>query len=65
MSELTPCNCCTLAEITRRAAERGATVTTTRPPLRGDERTSWIEVHCSDKPEPVAFFLELTTYCCC
>ena len=64
MSELTPCNACTLAWITREAAKRGATVRTEKRPF-GNSGDWWIAVIESDRDEPQAWFMELTVHCCC
>jgi hypothetical protein len=63
MSDLTPCNFCSLQRIKRRAAERGATVTTRRE-TSGDMR-GWVAVIESDRDEPSSYFMELTDRCAC
>ncbi len=65
VSELTPCNLCTLNQITRLANERGATVTQTLKPTAGNEKQGWWEITVSDKAEPVAWLLELPDRCVC
>ena len=59
MSELTPCNHCSLVAITADAEARGATVETHVEP------GGWIAVKVSDRDEPVAWFMALTTHCVC
>lgn len=64
MSQLTPCNACRLVGMRRRAAARGATITTERQGL-GSDTPGWYKVTASDEPEPIAWFAELTVECCC
>ena len=64
MGEHTPCNRCSLRGIERRAAERGATVSVARQPALA-EMGGWYKVSVSDRPDPVAWFMELTVECCC
>jgi len=59
MSSLTICNYCSLQAINERALRRGETVRTER------NVDGWIEVYVSDKEEPVAYLMELTTDCAC
>jgi len=59
MSELTMCNHCQLELMKMLAERRGATVE-----LRTDE-FGWIEAKYSDRPEPSAWFKQLTDHCVC
>lgn len=58
MSELTPCNYCTLRNIKRRLPE-GVIVTTEQ------DDDGWIAVQRSDEEQPSAWFAELTDHCVC
>jgi hypothetical protein len=64
MSELTPCNHCTLERIKGRAEARGASVIVQRQPVL-TEMGGWYAVIVSDEPKPVAYFMELTVGCAC
>lgn len=64
MSELTPCNACSLNSMRSRAARRGAQITVRRLPV-SEEMGGWYEVRASDEDEPCAYFMELTVECCC
>ena len=61
VSELTPCNYCSLKRIESRA---GPGVEVTTKPGTGDW-DGWIVVRRSDEVEPVAFFKALTDRCVC
>lgn len=65
MSDLTPCNHCSLRHIEYMAEARGATVAIRHMTHRDGEMVGWYEVTVSDEPEPVAFFMELTHGCAC
>lgn len=63
VSELTPCNRCTLRWMERRAADRGATVTiehVSEGPMSG-----WTSATYSDSEKPSAWFVELPEECAC
>jgi len=57
MSELTSCNYCTLQGIKSRAKENGEKVKVV------PSRHGGVDVKVNDRQ--VAWFMELTTYCCC
>ena len=61
MSELTPCNYCTLEGYKRRHGEKNVR---TRPSKKEGMRLNWIAVVVRGKGE-VAWFLELSKDCCC
>ena len=70
MSELTRCNYCSLQQIKRDAAARGATVTTRMETpqertFNGTIHDAWVVVEVSDREQPVAKFMALTTHCVC
>jgi hypothetical protein len=60
MSELTPCNYCSLEDMKRRAKERGTHIV-----LSVDPETCWIKVRYADRKGALGYFLELTTECVC
>ena len=64
MSELTPCNRCTLERLRREAATRNATITVRRLPLF-DPLAGWFEISASDLSDPLAYFWQLTEGCEC
>jgi hypothetical protein len=61
MSELTKCNHCSLKAIRQHAEARGATVTLSTEP----GPFPVVVVNVSDRAEPVAYFMALTTHCSC
>ena len=61
MSELTPCNYCTLKAIRARAPKG---VRTTTSAGKG-EWAGWIVVKQTGRKEPVAYFMALTDHCVC
>jgi len=64
MSELTSCNHCTLKDMERRAAKRGATVKVTQLGHNTD-MPGWYAAQCSDENKPSAYFVVLTVDCAC
>ena len=62
MSELTPCNRCTLDRITEKAMLAGKGVRYARIPIT-EEMGGWIVVEVDG--EAVAWFMELSEKCCC
>ena len=60
MSEMTPCNHCTLQSMRRRAQERGVVVV-----LGRDEESGWVTARYDDEDEPCAWFVTLTDVCAC
>jgi hypothetical protein len=63
MSELTPCNLCSLNAMRRRAARRGVDVVVaveTAGPMEG-----WTSARYSDEPEPSAYFKVVPDACAC
>jgi hypothetical protein len=64
MSELTPCNFCSLQWITSQAERDGATVTVRPVPPEG-RMEGWQAAWRSDRDQPVAYFQALTTHCVC
>lgn len=63
MSELTPCNYCSLRVIKARAKKDGEKVTLARP--KDKEMADLMEVAVSIDGEEVAWFMELTDHCVC
>jgi protein subunit release factor B len=65
MSELTPCNRCSLNRITRDAEKRGATVEVKRA-LLGQTMEGWYGVYVSDRgTEAIGWMQEITQGCAC
>lgn len=62
MSEMTPCNHCTLNRVKASAKKRGASV---QVRTGQDEWKGWLIVLESDKPEPTHYFRALTDHCVC
>lgn len=60
MSELTPCNWCTMQSMLRTARKRGAELLIAYGPPGG-----WVIVGYSDRLEPSAWFMHLTGECVC
>lgn len=58
MSALTQCNYCTLQQMKRNAEQIGVEV------IIGHD-VDWITARYSDREEPSAMFLQLTTHCVC
>jgi len=63
MSELTPCNHCSLASM-RRVAKRAGVAVIVEAVAEGP-MAGWTSVRYSDETEPQAFFMELTDHCVC
>ena len=63
MSELTPCNYCTLKHIRARAREDGEKVTLAKP--KDKDMDELMEVAVSLDGEEVAWFMKLTDHCVC
>ena len=63
MSELTPCNRCSLDAMERRARMRGVKVIV-EVAWTGEMR-GWTSARYSDEDEPAAWFQQLTTACAC
>jgi hypothetical protein len=63
MSDLTPCNYCTLQSMKAKAKERGTTVIVIHEAL--GEMRGWYSARYSDKKEPSAWFMVLTAGCAC
>lgn len=59
MSELTPCNYCTLKFLRQQAAKRSVTI------VLGKDEHGWVTATYSDQDEPTAWFMELTERCVC
>jgi hypothetical protein len=64
MSDLTKCNRCTLDEMQRRAAARGAEVIV-EVEHAAQDMAGWISARYSDDDEPSAYFLSLPEACAC
>lgn len=64
MSEMTPCNRCSLDRMKRQANARGVKVITK---IEGPESDTpgWISAWYSDQDEPTAWFMQLTERCVC
>lgn len=65
MSELTPCNRCTLVGMQRRARARGVEVIVAVVVHPDDPMRGWTSARYSDEPEPSAWFQVLTEACAC
>lgn len=73
LSELTPCNYCSLQSIKRRAKESGKVVTTKAGGIgikvfahaQGEELKPWPDDGPPDGCNQVSEMMALTDYCCC
>ena len=63
MSELTPCNFCSLRDMKARASQRGVEVIV-KLETDGD-MADWWSARYSDQVEPSAWFMALTDHCVC
>ena len=64
MSELTPCNHCTLEAMKARAKKRGIKVKVEQVRLP-DEMAGWYAATYSDESKPAVYFMSLTVGCAC
>jgi hypothetical protein len=65
MSELTPCNRCSLTRMQRHARARGADVIVKAITDEADPMHGWTSARYSDEPEPTAWFWVLPDRCAC
>lgn len=65
MSELTPCNRCSLNSMQRRAKARGTEVIVKVVHDPKDPMHGWTSARYSDEDEPSAWFMQLTEACAC
>lgn len=65
MSELTPCNRCSLEAMKRRATKRGVEVIVEVVHHPNDPMRGWTSARYSDEDEPAAWFQVLTEACAC
>lgn len=63
MSELTPCNWCSLLRMRRIANERGVELIVKKVP-KGETLAGWTSVRYADE-EPSVHFMSLSNHCVC
>lgn len=65
MSELTPCNYCTLRRMRERRQDMWGTPIEVIVTPNDPEADGWTSARYTDRDKPSAYFLELTDHCVC